>query len=289
MRGLKRTLLVSLALSILVSQSVAADDIFDAIKAGDAERVKSMLDADAGLLASRDHFGNTPLDIAAVVPDWAIFKLILEYGPDVNNIAGDGGTVMHRAAHYDEPEMFALLIAAGSNIHASNQWGRTPLHVAARRGCKGVAELLLANGADPNAGTREGWTPLHVAYKSDHPALIEVLITGGADQEATDQDGRKPRDYAFTRPPAIALDTGKFEDYVGTYDLGGGFTARVWREGDKLCLKEFGRDEIYPVGEDEFFCVQEPWKVTFTRGDDGAVDTIYLGFLRRTVSGTKVK
>ena len=274
---------------MLLSQCLFADDIFDAIRSGDVELVRALLDADAGLLASHDHFGQTPLDVSAVVPNWEIFRLILAYGPDVNNIAADGGTVMHRVAHYDAPEMMALLIDAGSNIHASNQWGRTPLHVAARRGCRGVAELLLAGGADPNAGTNEGWTPLHVAYKSDHPELIEVLIAGGADEEAADKDGLKPRDHAFKRPAAIPLDPDKFDEYVGAYDLGGGFTVRVWREGDKFRIAEFAQDEIYPIGEDEFYCVQEPWKVTFERGDGGTVEKIYLAFLRRTVSATRVK
>ncbi len=46
-------------------------------------------------------------------------------------------------------------------------------------------------------------------------------------------------------------------------------------------------DSSRTIGADSFFCVQEPWRVEFERGDDGSVETIALHFLRRSVKGVK--
>lgn len=74
---------------------------------------------------------------------------------------------------------------------------------------------------------------------------------------------------------------------MGIYDLGGGFTTKVWREGAALRIREFAPDGLYPIGVDSFFCDQEPWRVEFKRDDEGSVKSIVLHFLRRTVEGTR--
>ena len=147
----------------------------------------------------------------------------------------------------------------------------------------------IARGADLNAVTNEGWTPLHVAYKSGQPGMVDLLIAAGADTDALDKEGMRPRNHAFERPQWIAFDPADFDQYTGHYSFGGDFGVDVWREGDKFFLCEFSIDRIYPTGPDEFFCVQEPWKVVFGRDEAGEVATIDLHFLRRTVRAQKVR
>jgi len=52
-------------------------------------------------------------------------------------------------------------------------------------------------------------------------------------------------------------------------------------------LQDFGPDELYATGVDSFYCRSEPWNVTFSRGEDGAVSEIEVSFLRRSVSGSR--
>ncbi len=75
--------------------------------------------------------------------------------------------------------------------------------------------------------------------------------------------------------------------FEGLYDLGDGFTVKVWREGDRLRIREFAPDDLVPIGGDTFFCRQEPWQVRFNRTEAGDVDGVEIRFLRRTVHGAR--
>ena len=268
---------------------VSAGEIHKAVLNGDIKTVKSLISKDPILVNSLDNFKYTPLDWAATRAYWDIFKILIDSGADVNNIGWDGGTVLHRAAHYDRPDMVKLLIDKGINIHVKNQWGRTALHAAARRCCKDVAALLISKGADPNAATKEGWTPLHVAAKSGHKEMIKLLIAKGASKEIKDKDGKTPLENIFSRPAPIVMDTGKYDDYVGKYSTERGFFMSVWKKDGRLYFTDISYDEIYPIGKDIFYCRHEPWKVSFRRDETGEVVELEVAFLRRSHKLKKVK
>lgn len=265
----------------------AVNDIVGAAKRGDTHAVHQLLTDDPELVAVTDELGYTALHWAAIRGHWGIVVELVAAGAPVNAVGGDGGTPLHWACHHDRDDMVAMMVDAGAEISVSNRWGRTPLHVAARRGNVRVAALLLAAGADPAAATREGWTPLHVARMSDHPEVAALLLEAGADPDAVDNDGATPADVARTRPAPVEVDAAVLDDYVGIYDLGGGFTTKVWLSGGGLRIREFAPDSLYPIGDDAFFCVQEPWRVDFARGDDGSVEAVTLHFLRRSVEGLR--
>jgi hypothetical protein len=63
---------------------------------------------------------------------------------------------------------------------------------------------------------------------------------------------------------------------------------KIWTEKDRLRIIEFAPDEIDPIGPDLFLCRQEPWKVRFHRNTAGAVESIEIDYLRRTVTGRKL-
>ena len=262
-------------------------DIVGAAKKGDYHAVHRLIEDGPEVLTATDGAGYTALHWAGIRGHWRIVAELVAAGADPNAVGGDGGTPLHWACHHDNAEAIEMILDAGGDPAVANRWGRTPLHVAARRGCTSVAALLIERGADPNAQTKEGWTPLHVAMMSDQPEVIVVLIEGGADPAARNNDGLTPAAVARSRPAAVAVDPAILDDYVGIYDLGGGFTTKVWRQGDELRIREFAPDGLTPIGADAFFCESEPWRVEFTRAEDGAVEGIVLHFLRRSVTGAR--
>ena len=262
-------------------------DIVDAAKRDDYHAVHRLIKDSPDNIGATDEDGFTALHWAGIRGHWRIFTELVAADAPVDNVGGDGGTPLHWACHHDRADMVALLLDAGSDVNARNRWGRSPLHVTARRGCDSVAALLLERGADPSATTAEGWTPLHTALMSGHPEAAAILIAGGADEDATDNDGRTPAEVARARPEQVAIEGSLVDDYVGIYDLGGGFSAKVWREGGGLRIREFAPDNLYPIGEDTFFCQAEPWQIEFTRNEDHEVDGIVLHFLRRSIKGDK--
>ena len=262
-------------------------DIVDAAKRGDYHAVHRLVENSPEVVGATDAGGYTALHWAAVRGHWRIFTELIAADAPVNAIGGDGGTPLHWTCHHDRADMVALLLDAGADVSISNRWGRTPIHVASRRGCVEVVALLLERGADPAAVTREGWTPLHIAKMSDQPEVVEVLIEAGADPAATDAEGRTPAEVARARPTPVKVDLAILDDYVGIYDLGGGFTTKIWQEDAALRIREFAPDGLYPIGADEFFCDQEPWRIEFKRDGNGDVDSIVLHFLRRSVEGKR--
>lgn len=265
----------------------SADDIILAAKSGRPEAVQSFLEEDPTQVNATGAMGYTPLHWAAVRGHWSVFELLLEAGAPVNAVGSDGGTPLHWACHHDRPEMIEQLLDREADPGIHNRWGRTPLHVAARRNCVAVATLLLERGADPNAVTAEGWTPLHVASMSGNPEMVALLQSGGASRAIEDQEGMVAEDYERDRPEAVEIPRRRLDDYVGEYDLGEYARATVWRVGSRLMFMEFAPDELYPIGEDAFYCRQEPWKVEFSRDEAGVVAGIEIQFLRRTVGGER--
>ena len=288
MRTLRGLAILALLGVLMGLQGVRADGTIEASKRGDLFAIRHYLKKFPDSLDATDGFGFTPLDWAATRGEWEAFELLIEAGARHDNVGFDGGTVLHRAAHHDRPDMVRLLLDQGADPSFQNQWGRAALHVAARRGCDLVAALLLSRGADPNVATKEGWTPLHVAYKAGQPRVVELLLESGADPARTDNEGKVPADHELLRPEPIEVETTKLQEYVGRYALSPEVNAKVWIENGKLHMAEFSPDEIYPIGEDTFFCAQEPWKVTFFRDADGAVDRIEIDFLRRKVHGKRL-
>jgi hypothetical protein len=263
-------------------------DVVDAAKRGDTHAVHRLIEISPEIVTARDDADYTALHWAGIRAHWRIFEELVAAGAPVNAVGGDGGTPLHWACHHDRADMVALLLDAGADPAVQNRWGRTPLHVTARRGCPEVAELLIDRGADLDAVTREGWTPLHVASMSDHADLVQLLLAVGADPTLEDAEGHTPAEVARKRPAAIDVEAAALDDFVGIYDLGGGYTAKVWQEGGGLRFREFAPDGLYAIGEDAFFCEQEPWRVSFKRGEDGRVDGVEIQFLRRAITGSKL-
>jgi len=264
-------------------------DLVGAAKRGDGHAVHNILQDDPDLSATGP-MGFTALHWAGIRGHWRIVAELVAAGAPVNAVGSDGGTPLHWACHNDRADTIEILLDAGADLGVQNRWGRAPLHVAARRGCLEVAGLLLDRGADPSLATAEGWTPLHVAERSGHPKMVAWLLRRGADASLTDAEGLRPADSRRQRPREVTgVDPQDLPAYVGLYDLGRGFSVKVWREGQDLRIREFAPDDLYPIGDDVFSCRREPWTVRFSRGDDSAVTTAEIDYLRRSVTATKTQ
>ncbi len=270
-----------------IQDDSSAREFVAAARRGDDNAVRRGLEEDSTLASAVDAQGMTALDWAATGKHWRTFRRLLAKGAPVTRVGADGGTVMHRVAHYDRPDMLRLLSDAGGDITTQNQWGRTPLHVAARRGCREVAQLLIELGADLRATTNEGWTPSHVAYRAGQPDMVELLLAAGADPDLRDGDGLVPADHLFERPAEVSVAADALYEFQGLFDVDQYFHFKVWAEDGRLMIQDFGLDELYATGADSFYCRSEPWSVEFSRDEGGTVSGIEVHFLRRAVSGKK--
>ena len=95
---------------------------------------------------------------------------------------GPGGrTSLYNAAGDGRFAVVRVLIEAGADINRTTDEGATPLYVAAQSGQEVVMRALIKAGADVNKATDDGGTPLFIAARNGHDAIVRALIEAGAD------------------------------------------------------------------------------------------------------------
>lgn len=159
-----------------------------AVRANNGERMQTLLDLDATLVAVREEWsefdgryydapsrGWTPLHRVAWQGDAALANMLLGHGADVNAATHSGWTPLHLAAQMGHEQMAEALLAQGADPHAAMTNGLTPLHCAAMRGRAAVVALLLAHGADANVRSNGAQTPLDWALRKNYGAVVAVL------------------------------------------------------------------------------------------------------------------
>jgi len=205
-------------------------DLLQAARAGDIERVKTLLKADPRLLVARDPMGNTALIMAVNSGHDALAHLLFDAGvePGLHEAAaiGDSGRVraalerepsqldadspegftpLALAAHFGHLDVMRLLIDRGADVNrvATHRLAVTPLHAALFGRQVDAALLLIERGADValarggSGWKRAGWTPLHYAAGMGFSTLVQPLLERGADPSRPDEDGKTPLDVAI--------------------------------------------------------------------------------------------
>jgi ankyrin repeat protein len=196
-----------------------AAPLFDAIKAGEFERVKSIVSADPALVNARNDRGESAVIAAVYNRQKEIANLLVARGATltifeacaagelerverilgetpsaVNEYSGDGWTPLHLAAFFGHPKIAELLLSHDADVAAvsRNHNQNMPLHAALAANQKMVAGMLIGGGADVNAADGGGWRPLHLAAANNNLDALKALIAQGADVNATNAAGVTP-------------------------------------------------------------------------------------------------
>jgi len=187
-------------------------NIFDAIKSGNVDTVRSELREDPSAATDRDDQGVSAVrsalyaqrqDLADAVleadPDLDVFDAaavgdvdrlaeLLEGDPNlVGTWSGDGFAPLHLAAFFGRGDAVRLLLDGGADVGAvaRNDMEVQALHSAVAGGHRDIVAALLVGGGDPNARQQGGFTPLMAAEQNDDPELVRLLIDHGAEESAT--------------------------------------------------------------------------------------------------------
>ena len=186
--------------------------IFDAIKAGDEDAVRSALKDDpsasaarndddvsavrAALYAQRQDLADAVLEAkpeldvfdAAAVGDADRLAELLDGDPNLTGaFSSDGYTPLHLAAFFGRGDAARLLLDRGADVGAvsRNDMEVQPLHSAVAGKHREIVAALLVAGADPNARQQGGFTPLLAAEEHDDTDMVRLLMDHGAEESAT--------------------------------------------------------------------------------------------------------
>lgn len=207
------------------------DELFDAIRKGDQERVVSLVNADRELARARQNNVSAILTalyhgqneiaahLARVAPSidfheaCALGELrrvreLLEGDPSLlDRKSADGYPPVGLAIFFRHPDVARFLIERGADVNASadNAQRVAPVHAAAAVRDIETMRLLLDRGADPNATQQMDVTPLHGAASRGDIEMARLLLERGAKADAKMTDGTSVADLAAKyNQPAFA-------------------------------------------------------------------------------------
>ena len=206
----------------------SAQDLLEAVKAGDVNRVNELLAGDPTLVNARDASGNSAILLAIYYGRKQVEEILLAHGVEldlfeaaaagaldrvktivdedvdvsadlVNTFAPDGFTALGLAAFFGHEDVAAYLLSRGAQVNTAshNRMRVMPLHSAVAGRHIGIARLLLEAGADVNAKQADGFVPLHGAAQNGQVEMIELLMEHGANVNTPDDDGKTALAYAL--------------------------------------------------------------------------------------------
>jgi hypothetical protein len=129
-----------------------------AIKTGDIEQLKAVLQANPGLVSSDVPQGVVEAMVAAPLATIAAGGMLR--GTQLVYAAGQGVTLLYWAVSYERKDAVELLLSYHADINAQDGLGYTPLHEAVDVYSPELVRLLIDHGADVNRRARNGDTPL---------------------------------------------------------------------------------------------------------------------------------
>jgi ankyrin repeat protein len=175
----KRILLALLAASFVLY--AAPQDIFEALRKGDVQAVKALVEKAPQAVAARDGDGMTPLHYAARGGNADLIEYLIAKGAKTELQNAQLKTPLHLAAVSDRKEAVAALLKRGAALEAKDDYLRTALILCAReRGQAATGRLLIETGANVNAVDKFGDTALDLAAWRGKREFVDLLLEKGA-------------------------------------------------------------------------------------------------------------
>ena len=205
-----------------------AEQFVAAVRAGEVDAVRVMLDSDVSLLRLTGPDGETVTltalyaghhqladELAARAGELSVFEAAAFDDTErlaelIRTDAGlavawsaDGWQPLHLAAYFGRTEAARMLLDADAPVAepSRNAMAVHPLHSAIAGRHAELVWLLIASDAPVDVPQRDGWTPLHAAAANADLESIRALRAVGADPTAVTDDGRTPAD--LTTDPAV--------------------------------------------------------------------------------------
>jgi ankyrin repeat protein len=201
-------------------------ELFEAIRTGDAEKVRSLCAANAGLVNARNARGQSAVLMACYTGRKEIRDVLVENGamlelheaaaagnlarvkemvganPELaKSYSPDGFPVLALAAAFGHEEVAQYLHGKGAEINAvaTNGTAYTALTGAVASGHASIVKWLAQNGADVNYRYAKGHSPVLEAVANGRLDIVKMLVAHGADPHARTDDGKTALAFAQER------------------------------------------------------------------------------------------
>ena len=191
---------IAILISLFVFSALSADEIHEAVKNNDLDRVKILITKTPDLINSKDDNGRTPLHWACRGTSFEIVSCLVKNGTDVNARDVNNIAPIHSTASRGNIEATGLLLEYGANVNIVGRSGNTALHYASWDGFDKMVLFLIENGAFIESLNVRKRTPLLIAAREDGGIeVIKALVENGANINAVDAYGDTPLTLAAWR------------------------------------------------------------------------------------------
>ncbi len=133
--------------------------------------------------------------------DIDMVRRMIDADPKAIDAADDGWHPLARAARGGRVEVARLLLDRGANVDGTTDKGNTPLWFACQSSANAddriaVATMLLDHGADIHKRCEDGTNAIHFAAWRGPVEMVKLLLDHGARHWLGDDKGKTPADYA---------------------------------------------------------------------------------------------
>jgi ankyrin repeat protein len=207
------------------------NEMLDAVKSKNLDKVKHLLDIDEKLKDAKSEDGQTAVLMAAYYRANEIKELLLQKGAELNlyeaatvgntariqeilseapkQINGhsfDGFTPLGLASHFGHEEAATYLLENGADVNLKGTDGKlnnAAIHASIAGNHINIVRLLIKYRADINSQcegeVRSGFTPLHVAAHFNRLEIVKLLLENGANPLIHNSEFLTPTEYALTK------------------------------------------------------------------------------------------
>lgn len=207
MKRLKGALLIFALAVSATTGALWGEEIHDAARKGDLEKVRSLVEANAGLVNLKDQDGRTPLHWACLSGRQEVISFLADHGAGVNALDSRANAPFHYLAYRDDGQGIQLLLKKGTDPNILDNEQNAPLHLAAQANAVKAAKALTAHGAKLELKNNYGRTPLLMcARERGGPEMTRLLLEAGADVNAKDRAASTPLELAAWRGKKEVVD-----------------------------------------------------------------------------------
>jgi ankyrin repeat protein len=168
-------------------QTKLLNQLFTAVKTGDAETVKQLAAQGVPLNTRQPKTGFSPFLIAAGLGKVEVAACLAKNGVDVNEGTPHGTTALMLAAAQGHIPMVNWLLNNGADVSLQNASDANVLSYTLKlfegteQVLNDIVKLLLAHHADTeNIEAELGFTPLMIASQKGYFTIVKLLVAHGA-------------------------------------------------------------------------------------------------------------
>lgn len=136
------------------------ESFFNAIRNGELDKLKLLVNQHPELLDAKDQRGSTALILGAYYNHLEVVEYLLQKGANVDEKDGTGNTALMGVCFKGYKDMAELLMKSGADVNTTNAMGSSCLIFAVTFNQLEIAQLLVKHGADTHIRDARGHTAL---------------------------------------------------------------------------------------------------------------------------------